>query len=129
MPVNNQELIEWHCITLMINMESFLTFMDYLLIDRQNILKISQTGKQLNGLNNTNNPQELFIDVCGHCCTIYIYNRCHNVKINTIVNMLRSKVREDNNASVRYFVERNVVVKEIVKPSSSFKLQSFKTLR
>ena len=117
MPVNNQELIGWHFITLMINMESFLTFMDYLLIDLGN------------GLNNTNNPQKLFIDVCGHCCTFYIYNRCHNVKINTIVNMLRSKVREDNNASVRYFVERNVVVKGIVKPSSSFKLQSFKTLR
>ena len=38
---------------------------------------------------------ELFTDVCGHYCIFYIYNRCHNVKMNTTVNMFPSKVKED----------------------------------
>ena len=48
--VKNQELIGWHFILLMINMVSLLTPMDYLLIDTQNILKISKIEMQLNGL-------------------------------------------------------------------------------
>ena len=66
--------------------------------------------------------QSLFTDVCGHYYIFYIYNRFHNVK-NTTVNMFPSKVKEDNDASVRYFVEGKFVVREIVKPSSSLKLQ------
>ena len=43
--------------------------------------------------------------------------------MNTIVNMFPSKVKEDNTALVSYFVEDKPVVREVVKPSSSFKLQ------
>ena len=42
--------------------------------------------------------------------------------------MFTSKVREDSDALVRYFVERKLVVREIVKPSSSFKLQCCRPL-
>ena len=49
--------------------------------------------------------------------------------MNTIVNMFPSKVKEDNDALVRYFVECKLVVREIVKPLSSLKLQYCKTLR
>ena len=48
--------------------------------------------------------QSLFTDFCGYYCIFYIYNRCNNVKMNTIVNMYLSKVKEDNDALVRYFV-------------------------
>ena len=41
--------------------------------------------------------------------------------MNTIVNMFPAKVKEDNDALVRYFVERKLVIREIVKSSSSFK--------
>ena len=75
---------------------------------------------------NRKHLQSLFTDVCGHYCTFYIYNRCHNVKMNPIVNIFPSKVKEDNHALVRYFVERKLVVREIVKPSSSLKLQCCK---
>ena len=43
--------------------------------------------------------------------------------------MLPSKVKEGNDILVRYFVEREVVVREIVKSSSSLKLQGCKPLR
>ena len=56
-----------------------------------------------------------FTDVCGDYGIFYIYNRCHNVKMNTIVHMFRSKVKEDNDALVHYFVESELVVREIVK--------------
>ena len=59
---------------------------------------------------NRKHLQSLFADVCGHYCSFYIYNRCHNVKINNIVNMFPSKVKEDNNDLVCYFVERKLVV-------------------
>ena len=49
--------------------------------------------------------------------------------MNTIVNMFPSKDKEDNDTLVRYSVERKPVVKEIVKPSSSLKLQCCKPLR
>ena len=39
--------------------------------------------------------------------------------MNTIVNMFPSKVKENNDTLVRYFVERKLVVREIVKPSST----------
>ena len=45
--------------------------------------------------------------------------------MNATVNMF-PKVREDNDALVRYFVECKLVVKEIVKYSSSMKLQCCK---
>ena len=45
-----------------------------------------------------------------------------NVKMNTIVHVFPSKVRTDNDALVRYFVECKLVVGEIAKPSSSLKL-------
>ena len=72
---------------------------------------------------NRKHLQSIFADVCGHYCTFYIYNRCHNAKMNTNVNMFTSKVKEDNDALVRYFVECKLVVREIVKPSCSLKLQ------
>ena len=71
----------------------------------------------------------LFTDVCGHYRIFYIYNCCHNVMINTIVNMFPSKFKEDNDALAHYFGERNLVVREIVKASSSLKLQCCKPLR
>ena len=46
-----------------------------------------------------------------------------------IVNMFSSKVKEDNDASVRYSVQHKLVIRETVKPSSSSKLQSCKPLR
>ena len=49
--------------------------------------------------------------------------------MNTIVNMFPSKVERDNDALVHYFVERKLVVREIVKTLSSLKLQSCKPLR
>ena len=49
--------------------------------------------------------------------------------MNTIVNMCPSKVKEDNDSLPRYFVERKLVVREIVKPSSSLKLQCCRLLR
>ena len=55
--------------------------------------------------------QSSFTDVSGHHCIFYIYNRCHTVKTNTTVYVFPSKVKEDNDASVRYFVERKLVVK------------------
>ena len=85
---------------------------------------------QLSGLTiNRKHLQNSFTDVCGHYCIFYIYNRCHNVKVDTIVNIILSKVREDNGALVRYFAERKLVVREIVKSSSSLKLQCCKPLR
>ena len=77
---------------------------------------------------NKKHLQSLFTDVCGHFCIFYIYNRCNNVKMNTTVNMFPSvaEVKEDNDALVRYFVERKLVVGEIVKP---LKLQCCKPLR
>ena len=78
---------------------------------------------------NRKHIQSLFTDVCGHYCIFYIYNRCHNVKMNTTVNMFLSKVKEDNDALVRYFVEYKLVVREIVECSSSLKLQCCKPLR
>ena len=42
---------------------------------------------------NRNHLQSLFTDVCGHYCTLYIYDRGHNFKINTTVNMFPSKVK------------------------------------
>ena len=42
--------------------------------------------------------QGLFTDVCGHDCIFYTYNRCHNAKMNTTVNMFPSKVKEDYDA-------------------------------
>ena len=69
------------------------------------------------------------MDVCGHYCIFYIYNQCHNVKMNIIVNVSPSKVREDIDALVRHFVERTLVVREIAKSLSSLKLQSCKPLR
>ena len=78
---------------------------------------------------NRKHLQSLFTDVCGHCCIFYIYNRCHNVKMNTIANMLPSKVKEDNDALVHYFVEHKRVVREIVKSSSSSKLRCCKPFR
>ena len=45
------------------------------------------------------------------------------------MNMFPSKVKEDNDALVHYFVERKLVVREIIKPSSSLKLQCCKSLR
>ena len=65
--------------------------------------------------------QSLFTDVCGHYCIFYIYNHCHNINMNGAVNMFALKVKEDNDALVRYFVECKLVVREIVKPSSSLK--------
>ena len=41
--------------------------------------------------------------------------------MNTVVNMFPSKVKEDNDAVVHYFVERKLVVGEIVKSSSNLK--------
>ena len=63
----------------------------------------------------------MFTSVCGHYCKFYIFNRCHNVKMNTIVNMFPSKGKEDNDALVCYFVEGKLVAGEIFKPSSSLK--------
>ena len=59
--------------------------------------------------------QILLTDVCGHYHIFYIYYHCHNVEMNTIVNMFPSKVKEDNDALFRYFVERKLVIREIVK--------------
>ena len=72
---------------------------------------------------NRKHLHSLFTDVCGHYPIFYIYNCCHNVMINTIVNMFPSKVKEDNDALAHYFGERKLVVREIVKASSSLKLQ------
>ena len=82
---------------------------------------------QLNGLHRKH-LQSLFADVCGYNHIFYIYNCCHNVKINTIVNMFPSKIKEDNAALVLYFVECKLVVREISKPSSSLKLHCCKLL-
>ena len=49
--------------------------------------------------------------------------------MNAIVNKFPSKVKEDNDALVHYFVEPKLVVREIVKPLSSLKLQCCKPLR
>ena len=47
----------------------------------------------------------------------YIYNGCHNVKINIIINIFPSKSKADNDAFVRYFIKGKLfVVKEIVNP-------------
>ena len=70
---------------------------------------------------NRKHLQSLFTDVCGHCCIFYIYSRCHDVKMNTTVIMFPSKVKEDKGALIRYFVEHKLMVREIVKPSSSLK--------
>ena len=78
---------------------------------------------------NRKHLQSLFTDVCGHYCISYISNRCHNVKINTIVDIFPSNIKEDNEALVRYFVECKLFVREIVKPSSSFRLQCCEPLR
>ena len=43
--------------------------------------------------------------------------------MNAIVNMFPSKVRKDNDPLAHYFVERKLVIKKIVKRSSSLKLQ------
>ena len=48
--------------------------------------------------------------------------------MNTTVNMFPSKVERDNDASVHYFVECKLVVREIVKTSSSLKLQFCKKI-
>ena len=90
-------------------------FEDFL---NRNAAQWTYNGKHLQSL-----FLQMFVDI------FYIYNRCRNVKMNTIVDMFPSKVKEDNDALVRYFVERNVVVREIVKRSSSLKLQSCKPLR
>ena len=78
---------------------------------------------------NWKHPQSLFTDVYGHYCIFYVRSHCHNVKMNITINIFQSKVREDNDALVRYLVERKLVVREIVKPSSSCKLQCCKLLR
>ena len=83
---------------------------------------------QLNGLTKES-IAKFFTNVCGHYCIFYIYNCCHNVKMNTIVDMFPSTVKEDNDALVCYFVERKLVVREIVKSSSSLKLQCCKQFR
>ena len=80
---------------------------------------------QLNGLT-VRSTSRVHLQMCVDI--FYIYNCCHNVKINTIVNMFSSKIKEDNDALVCYFVEYKLVVREIVKPSSSFKLQCCKPL-
>ena len=49
--------------------------------------------------------------------------------MNTIVKMFSSKVKEDNDVLVRYFVECKLVFREIVKPSSGLKLQPWEPLR
>ena len=49
--------------------------------------------------------------------------------MNTIVNMFPSKVKEDNDVLVCYFVEHKLAVREIVKPFSGLKLQCCKPLR
>ena len=43
--------------------------------------------------------------------------------MNNIVNMFPSKVKEDNDALVHHFIECKLVGREIVKSSSSLKLQ------
>ena len=105
-------------------MVSSLTFMDYLLIEHR-LTEYFEDFLNRNAAQWTyqrKHLQSLFTDVCGHYCIFYIYNHFHNVK-NTIVNMFPSKVKEDNDALVRYFVESKLVVREIVKPSSSLKLK------
>ena len=84
---------------------------------------------QINGLTTENISRvylQMFMDIY---CIFYIHNRCHNVKMNTIVSMFPSKVKEDYEALVRYFVELKLVVRGIVKPSSSLKLQCCKPLK
>ena len=61
--------------------------------------------------------------------TVYFAFTIVVIKMTTIVNMFPSKVKEDNDALVRYFVEHKLVVRETVKPSSSSKLQCCKPLR
>ena len=127
--VKNQEPIRWHFILLMINM---VKFFDSCQLPPHRYTKYLEDFLNRNAAQWTYNRKHLrslFTDVCGHYCIFYIYNRCHNAKMNTIVNMFPSKVKEDNDASVRYFVECKLVVREIVKPSSSLKLQCCKLLR
>ena len=51
------------------------------------------------------------------------------VKMNTIANMFPSKLKEYNDALVHYFVEHKLVVREILKFSSSLKLQCCKLFK
>ena len=83
---------------------------------------------------NRKHLQSFFTDVCGHLHSYsafiaFIYNRCHNGKMNTIVNMFPLKVKEDNDALACYVVECKLVVREIVKSSSCLKLQCCKPIR
>ena len=79
----------------MISMESSLTLMDHLLKDTKYLENfLNKNAAQWTYI--TKHLQNLFTDVCGHYCIFYMYNLCHNVKMNTIVNMFPSKVKEDN---------------------------------
>ena len=67
----NQELIKWHFILLMISMVSSLIPMDYLLINTKNIFEDFLNRNAVQWTYNRKHLQSLFTDVCGHYRIFY----------------------------------------------------------
>ena len=75
---------------------------------------------------NSKHLQSLFTDVCGHYCIFYIYHRCNQFAMHDIVKLFNSKIKEENDSLVRYYVESYLVQNDVVKCLSN--VQSCKSL-